>query len=129
MDIERLVGLSLGILMTKLGGRYCLGASSPPMKSSIRSRSFATNNVVSLDHRRDSHMFAAVILTAVNAHDASLCSHKYFGAARDLRRQSQRDVQLCSGFQILIQSEVNAARRNITRPTVLPAVRFFNGNF
>jgi hypothetical protein len=92
----------------------------------VRNGGFATDNVVSLDDRRDANSFRAAIVPPVNTNDTALCADKNFGTASDFRRERQSNIEFGSGFQFLFQGKINTARGNVSRAAISGIFGFFN---
>ena len=57
-------------------------------------------------------------IVVLNADDATLRPHQYFSAARNLRRQSQCDIEFRSRFEILVQSEIETSSGDVASPAI-----------
>ena len=76
--------------------------------------SFAADDVVPLDHGGDSNGFLIVCSRAsIDANHASVGADENFRAACDLSRQSEREIQLRAGGEVVLYGEVNTASGNI----------------
>jgi hypothetical protein len=85
----------------------------------LNGRRFSPNNIVALDYGRYSDGFRRVVVLFVHANHAPVSANEDFGAACNLRRQSEREINFGAGSEIFLHHKVNAARRDITCLTVV----------
>src|SRR5487761_36828 len=97
----------------------------------LSSNWFTTNNIITFNHRRHSHIHGSGTLRlafTVHTHHSAVRPHKYLGALSNFGGKSQRKIQLGSRLQFLVKDEVNAPRGNIPRLPIMRRSLFVHGH-